>query len=333
MVKKIIVLVLAAALCLVLFVSGAGKSVSIGDKGMQNEENSVGQADGRSVLKTGLGIAGELRESRDAQETADGSAWYQVAMVALTLDEEGVLQACRLDGAVTEITFDSQGKLTADAETEIPSLWEQEAWRAQANALETWMTGKTLAEVSSGAPDGEVLPEGLNWETVLSAARAAADSAMPLGANPGDALKLAATLSTTSSTDAKADGEGKAQLDCDVIAMTMQGDVITSAVVDGLQAAVTFDQAGKITSDLSAPLQTKNQLGEAYGMKKYGGSAYEWNEQAAAFAAYIREKTPLEVKGIAVNDRTAPVETDLASTVSIAIGGFQKLVMKAAQER
>ena len=82
--------------------------------------------------------------------------------------------------------------------------------------------------------------------------------------------------------------------------------------------------------DLEAPL-TKNQLGENYGMKLYAGSAYEWNEQAAAFAAYVTGKTAAEVAGIAVDEKTAPTDADLAATVTIAVGGFQALIAKAAQ--
>ena len=81
----------------------------------------------------------------------------------------------------------------------------------------------------------------------------------------------------------------------------------------------------------TAPL-TKNELGEDYGMKAYAGSAYEWNEQAAAFAAYVTGKTLDEVKGIAVTESTAPADADLASTVTISIAGFQGLIEKAMQK-
>ena len=57
----------------------------------------------------------------------------------------------------------------------------------------------------------------------------------------------------------------------------------------------------------------------------------EWNEQAAAFAAYVTGKTAEEVSGIAVGERTQPTDADLASSVTIAIGGFQELIAKAAQ--
>ena len=47
--------------------------------------------------------------------------------------------------------------------------------------------------------------------------------------------------------------------------------------------------------------------------------------------AGLHGKTAAEVAGIAVNEKTAPTDTDLSATVTIAIGGFQALIAKAAQ--
>ena len=116
-----------------------------------------------------------------------------------------------------------------------------------------------------------------------------------------------------------------------VCAMAMNGGIIPSCSIDCLQAKVSFDANGAITSDLTSPVRTKNQLGEAYGMKEKAGSRYEWNEQAAAFARYVTGKTPAEVNSIAVNEKNVPTEADLATTVTISIGGFQALIAKAAR--
>ena len=112
----------------------------------------------------------------------------------------------------------------------------------------------------------------------------------------------------------------------------MKGDVITSCVIDSLQGKVGFDAAGKLTGDVSAPLQTKNQLGDGYNMKTYGGAIAEWYEQAASFAAYATGKTLAEIQGIAVDEGTKPTDTDLKASVTIAIGGFQALLAKAVQQ-
>ena len=113
--------------------------------------------------------------------------------------------------------------------------------------------------------------------------------------------------------------------------MTMNGETITSCVIDSVQAKVGFDAAGALTSDVSAPVATKNQLGENYGMVARGGAIAEWNEQAASFAAYVTGKTSADVAGIAVNEKAAPADADLAASVTISVGGFQALIAKAAQ--
>ena len=67
-------------------------------------------------------------------------------------------------------------------------------------------------------------------------------------------------------------------------------------------------------------------------MVTWGGAIAEWNEQAASFAAYITGMTADEVAGIAVSESTKPADgSDLSSSVTIAIGGFQALIAKAMQ--
>ena len=65
-------------------------------------------------------------------------------------------------------------------------------------------------------------------------------------------------------------------------------------------------------------------------MKAIAYAKYEWYEQAASFAAYVTGKTAAEVAGIAVAEGK-PSGADLASSVTIAIGGFQALIAKAMQ--
>ena len=64
-------------------------------------------------------------------------------------------------------------------------------------------------------------------------------------------------------------------------------------------------------------------------MVAWGGAKAEWNEQAAAFAQYVTGKTAAQVAGISVTETTKPADgTDLASSVTIAIGGFMALIAK-----
>ena len=109
----------------------------------------------------------------------------------------------------------------------------------------------------------------------------------------------------------------------------MNGDTITSCAIDAVQANVNFDTTGTITTDLTAPVLTKNQLGDDYGMKKASAIGKEWYEQAAAFGAYVVGKTPDEVAGLTVTEEGKAGDADLAASVTISIGGFQTLVAKA----
>ena len=108
--------------------------------------------------------------------------------------------------------------------------------------------------------------------------------------------------------------------------------MITSCIIDSVQAKIEFDGNGQITTDLSAAFKSKNQLGADYGMVAWGGAIAEWNEQAASFARYVTGKTAAEVADIAITESTKPADgTDLSTSVTIAIGGFQALIAKALQ--
>ena len=145
-------------------------------------------------------------------------------------------------------------------------------------------------------------------------------------------VKTGLSITTAlSGSDATADEEGKAQADITIVAVTVDEDgVINSCAIDAIQAKNTFSAAGEITTEATEFL-SKNELGADYGMVAYGGAIAEWNEQAASFAAYITGKTVDEVANIAVDETTKTTDTDLLSSVTIKIGGFKKLIEKAAQ--
>jgi hypothetical protein len=212
-------------------------------------------------------------------------------------------------------------------------------WYEQAEALANYAVGKTLEELRSGAVNeaGKAADADLASTATIylggyvAAIEAAVANAQHLGAQAGDQLKVAVLAGLTDSKSADAENAGNAQLNVDVAAITMNGETITSCAIDSVQAKVAFDAAGVITSDVAAPVQTKNQLGEAYGMKAWAGAKYEWNEQAANFAAYVTGKTAAQVAGIAIDEGTKPTDADLSASVTIAIGGFQALIAKACQ--
>ena len=301
---------------------------------------------GEGAVKTGVSITTSVADSKD------GEIKYDVTIAAVTVNDEGVICACTIDSIPATVKTDDKGIITSDLTAPVQTKNELGAnygmvawggaiaeWDAQVKALCDFAIGKTVAELKNGAIDetGKA-PEGSDLASsatiylggFVSAIEAAAANAKHLGAQNGDKLTIATINKISASSSATAEADGLAQLDADIAVVTQKDGKITSCIIDSVQAKISFDTTGKITTDLSAPIKTKNELGADYGMVAWGGAIAEWNEQAAAFAAYVTGKTAAEVAGIAITESTKPADgSDLASSVTIAIGGFQALIAKA----
>lgn len=294
------------------------------------------------AVKTGLAVVAGV-EATNASADEDGSAEFDVTLVAVLVDENGIITDCTIDGIGAAVNFDATGAITSDISAEVLTKNEKgdsygmvahggavAEWYEQAEALAQYAIGKTAEELETAA----VNESGYAADADLASSATiylggyvngiitACNNAQHLGAQAGDELVLSSINSLGSSAT------GTAQLDVDAVALTRNGDLITSCYIDALQAKAVIDETG---AAVDFNTMTKNELGEAYGLKMYAGSAYEWNEQTAAFAAYVTGKTAAEVAGIAVTETNAPADTDLAATVTISIGGFQALIAKAMQ--
>ena len=307
------------------------------------------------ALKTGLAVSANIADTVSATAEAEGEAKYDVTVAAVTVDDNGVIQSCIIDSIPASVKFDATGSITSDVNAAVLTKNEMGAdygmvawggaiaeWDAQVKAVADYAVGKTVEELKNGdidmttgyAVDGSDLQSSatINLFAYVYAIEAAVANAQHLGAQAGDELVLATMPSVKSSVSCTNEADGTAQLDADIVVLTRKDGVITSCYIDALQAKIAFNTAGAVTTDLTAPVQTKNQLGENYGMVAWGGAIAEWNEQAASFAQYITGKTADEVAGIAINESTKPADgSDLASSVTIAIGGFQALIAKAMQ--
>ena len=298
------------------------------------------------AVKTGLALVTSVAES------VDGEAKYDVTVAAVNVDENGVILACYIDSIGTSVKFGADGIITSDVAAEILTKNElgdnynmklyggaTYEWYEQAAALAQFAVGKTVEELKAGAVNesGKAADADLATTATIylggyvAAIEKAVANAQVLGAQAGDALKVAVLASLADSKSADAENAGNAQLNVDAAVLNMNGETITACVLDSVQAKVAFDAAGVITSDVTAAVQTKTELGEGYGMKAWGGAKYEWNEQAANFATYVTGKTVAEVQGIAIDEATKPADADLKTSVTISIGGFQALIAKAAQ--
>lgn len=348
-------LVLSIILCLCMLVGCVGTPViyhsdcDCPEEGSSSNNTSLAKGE----LLTGLAITTGINESQNATADKNGEGKYDVTMVAVLVDGDGVIRDCIIDGIAASVKFDSAGKITSNL-TEAPKTKDElgekygmvayggakAEWDKQAAALAKFAIGKTVKELREGAVDetGKA-PQGSDLASsatiylggYVSAIETAVKKATDLGAKSGDRLQLATVSSISGSKDATDKDAGTAQLDSTVTALTTKGEVITSCVIDAIQAKVAFDNKGIITTDLTKPVKTKNELGKDYGMVAYGGARAEWDAQAAAFAEYVTDKKVSDVMNISVNERTVPTDVDLASSVTIAIGDFQALISKASQ--
>ena len=351
--KKLIALILTLTL-LVSLTGCVGTTVVIGEctcpAGSHTEPGPVVPSDG--ALKTGLSVSVNIADSTSATADAAGAAKYDVTLAAVTVDDNGVIVSCVIDSIPATVNFDATGAITSDVnanvltKNELGESYGMVAWGGavaewdkQVAAVAKYAEGKTVEQLKNGdidmttgkAKDGTDLKSSatIYLAGYVYAIEAAVNNAKHLGAQAGDELVLATLNSTKSSTAATAEKAGNAQLDADITVLTRKDGKITSCYIDSVQAKIGFDATGTITTDLSAGVKTKNELGEGYGMKAWGGAIAEWNEQAAAFASYVTGKTAAEVAGIAITETTKPADADLSASVTIAIGGFQALIAKA----
>ncbi len=298
------------------------------------------------AVKTGLSVTTTMSADKN------GGVQVTINITAVTIDDNGVIDSVVFDGVQATVGVDAAGQLTTDPATVFVSKNElgdaygmraystiSKEWNEQAAAYAAFCSGKTLEEVKTltsgenGAPVDAELTAGCTMPAYnfLPGLEAAVANAQHAGAKKGDTLKLVQVTNASGSKSATAEAAGKTQVYATVSALTLNGDVITSCVIDAVQATAAFDATGAITSDLTAPIATKNQLGDAYGMRAYSEIKKEWNEQAAAFAAYVTGKTLAEAAGVAVNEGGYPTDAELTAGCTMGVSDFIKLMEKAAQ--
>lgn len=325
--KKIISLLLCVALVMTMF-------TACGAKG----------------LKTGLAVVSSAGSSKEATEEKDGTAQVDSTAVAVLVDDKGVIKDIKIDVVQTKFNFSTAGEITTDlgktfdSKSELGDAYNMKGaspigkeWFEQAEALEKYVTGKTLEEVKGIAVDGgyptdEDLTSSvtMNIGSMLTAIEKAVNNAKDLGAKSGDKLGLGITSGSGSKTkSASADGDGTVQAYSHYGAVTFdKNGKVTSSIIDASQVNVTFSTEGKLTSELKDDFKTKLELGNDYNMKAASPIGKEWFEQSEGFSNYIKGKTAADVSGIALSEGY-PADEDLLSSVTMHITDMIAVVEEA----
>ena len=160
-------------------------------------------------------------------------------------------------------------------------------------------------------------------EAVDKAARNSKDSK----ATEKDKVGLSIITKIDSSKSFEDGDDGVAKIDS-LYAMTSVGTdgKITSAIIDGTNTDIEFNDIGEVTADFEEERKTKQELGEEYGMKAASSISKEWNEQADAIAEYVIGKTGAELETIEVADDGKAKDVDLVSKATMAISPFKELL-------
>ena len=354
--KKTLALVLAAALS-VFTMAGCGSqtsSSSAAPAASQSPTSSAAEVSSAadstaSGVKTGLAVITSIASSTEVKD-GKGLAEADSTVVAVLVDKDGKIVKCMIDAVQSKVNFSDKGKILTPLDTVVKSKQElgtayglgkasgiKKEWNEQADAFAKYVIGKTADEVKGIAvsAEGKATDKELTASVTIhvgdfiNAVQKAVANAQDIGAKAEDKLGLGIESSIAKSTDA-GDKDGAVETDSYFTATTVGADgKITSCVIDAVQPKVTFDKTGKITADLKAEQKTKDELGDAYGMKKASNIGKEWNEEAAAFAKYVVGKTADEVKGVAVNDKGEPTNQELTASVTISVGDFMKVIDKA----
>ena len=352
--RKALAFVLTLAMSASLLVGCTVKIVVIDNPtgNVENVEMAETTEDAETTegaVKTGLSVIAGL-SGEGATAESNGAVTTDISLVAVTVNDKGVIESCAIDAVQGKVAFDQEGQLAAEtgeilSKNELGDNYGMRVaspigkeWNEQAAHIAAYAVGKTVEELKTKAIDenGVVADADLaSGATIymgsfIWAIEAAVNNATHLGAESGDQLILTA-ISSNGSTAASAEAEGSASVTSNILAMTTRENVITSCIIDAVQSKAAFDIKGQLVGEVGGDVLSKAQLGADYGLKAYSGIGKEWNEQTAAFCEYVTGKTIEEVQNIALTETTAPADADLAASVSIAVGDFMGLVEKLAK--
>lgn len=355
--KKFLTLLLAFMFVAALF-AGCGTKTTETSPSASAEPSTASPSPSTSAepspasgtAKTGFAVLTSIAKSTDAGEK-DGLAQADSLLVAVTVGSDGKIVDCAIDAAQTKANFTSAGKITTPLDTVFQTKNELgtgygmgkasaigKEWNEQAAAFAKYVIGKTAAEVKGIAVDQAGLAGDADLKAsvtihvgdFISTVAKAVENAKDLGASASDKVSIGTVTNIAKSTDA-GEKNGEVQVYSTYTALTKDAaGKITSCIIDATQSKINFDKTGKIVTDIKAPVQTKNEIGDGYGMKKASAIGKEWYEQAAAFAKYVTGKTAAEVKGIAVDKEGLAADTDLKASVTIHLGDFMNAIGKAA---
>lgn len=330
---------------------------------------ALGGCGKNEALKFGMAVSGAYGTSAPADGETNGTTEVIATAAAVLLDKDNKIVQCVIDEVALKATYTAEGKAVANSD--LRSKGEKgtdygmaaygtydvnndgviKEWDEQIAAFIETIKGKTIDEVKAMVVEGygnediqkagcTITVDGFVTALEKAVAKAIASQEAEEGAKVGvtDAesvlrLGVSASEEATDATEEKA-GTNEINATFTAAAVDKDGKVLMAAT-DALQAKVSYDTKGVVTSDVKAALTSKADLGEKYGMAAYGtydvngdGVIKEWDEQGKAFDAALTGKTAEEIA--ALEKDGYGIDSLQTAGCTIAISDMVKAAVKAA---
>ncbi len=334
--KKFLALALAAAMALSMVACSSAPASS--------------EAEPEVTYKTGLGTVISVKPTNeDAAEETGASAQVNTSIVAATFDSNDTIVSVTIDVAQQKASFDLEGQPAGevDLRTKIEKQGDYGMLKASAigkeyfeqiEALEAWMTGKTLSEVMAmptferdashtNVPDVEDLKATctITVQDYLAALQKAYDNAVECAGVPAKTGLGVEISATVKGEDAAEETGASVQINTNMMAVAVDAEgKVVAAQLDVAQQKVAFDLEGVAgTTDL----RTKVEKKEDYGMLKASAIGKEYFEQSKAFTDWMVGQTTDAVAGMPTYERDAshtacPDVEDLKASCTITVGDY-----------
>ena len=316
--------------------------------------------------KLGMGVVVSTASSKT------GLAQVDATVATVVTDKDGKIVAARID--VAQSKFDLGADFAAESTKNFKTKMELGSdygmagkvdndgngvmleWDAQAKAFETYVVGKTGAEVAALelqeagghqiAVDKALLDAGCSMQITdfMTAVDKACKDEQGVTFKTAETFTLGVAAATTAaeSVAATAEADGTVKMYSDFAATVIAGGKIIAALNDAIQPNIAVNTLGEI---VAAEFKgTKRELKEDYNMAKYGqnmdwngdGKVLEWYLQSAEFSKFVVGKTAAEVADMAtkvVEGSGYIISADealLTAGCTIQITGIKAVVAKAA---
>lgn len=277
----------------------------------------------------------------------NGELTVNTTIVTVLLDAEGKVVNANIDVAQNKVSVvDGVATLPTDTPSKAEKgdaygMKKQSAigkeWYEQAEALAKIFVGKTAAEIAAlevndkrtFADEDLASVVSIKVPVYIEATLKAIENAREVA---GEIAKIGAANTTAITDKAPADDKnGTITINTYIGWVALDKDnKVLGAFIDTAQNQLNYTSAGYDAAN--APVESKQVLAGAYGMKEVSSIKKEWNEQADGLTAYLVGKSASDIATVAVDEKGKATDEQLLSTTTISITKYLELLTKAANQ-